>query len=50
MVLKSWLKIVLIIGNIEAKKGAFLYQLDAERYAKDFNAFLNFIPNPDMME
>jgi 8-oxo-dGTP diphosphatase len=33
-----------------SKKGAFLYQLDGERYKKDFNAFLNFIPNPDMME
>jgi 8-oxo-dGTP diphosphatase len=31
-----------------SKKGAFLYQLDAEQYKKDFNAFLNFIPNPDI--
>ncbi|MBL7816494.1 MAG: NUDIX hydrolase [Saprospiraceae bacterium] len=31
-----------------SKKGAFLYKLDAERYKQDFNAFLNFIPNPDI--
>ena len=31
-----------------SKKGAFLYKLDAEQYKKDFNAFLNFIPNKMM--
>lgn len=30
-----------------SKKGAFLYQLDPVQYKKNFNAFLNFIPNPD---
>lgn len=28
-----------------SKKGAFLYQVDNEKYKKQFNSFLNFIPN-----
>ncbi|MDJ1505999.1 NUDIX hydrolase [Xanthocytophaga agilis] len=28
-----------------SKKGAFLYSVDTEKYQKQFNSFLNFIPN-----
>lgn len=28
-----------------SKKGAFLYRVDNEKYQKQFNSFLNFIPN-----
>lgn len=28
-----------------SKKGAFLYQVDTDRYQSQFNSFLNFIPN-----
>lgn len=31
-------------GN--SKKGAYYYRLDKRKYAKKFDAFLNFIPNP----
>jgi ADP-ribose pyrophosphatase YjhB (NUDIX family) len=30
-----------------SKKGAFFYRLDRKKYKADFQAFLNFIPNPD---
>ncbi len=30
-----------------SKKGAFLYTLDAEKYKKHSDSFLNFIPNPE---
>lgn len=30
-----------------SKKGAYYYKLDKRRYAANFHAFLNFIPNPD---
>ena len=29
-----------------SKRGAFYYKLDMRTYASKFNAFLNFIPNP----
>ncbi|MEO6914270.1 MAG: NUDIX domain-containing protein, partial [Chitinophagaceae bacterium] len=29
-----------------SKRGAFYYKLDRRKYASKFNAFLNFIPNP----
>src|SRR6201996_3967299 len=29
-----------------SKRGAFYYRLDNQRYADNFQAFLNFIPNP----
>ena len=29
-----------------SKKGAYYYKLDKKKYAKKFDAFLNFIPNP----
>ena len=29
-----------------SKKGAYYYKLDKRRYAANFHAFLNFIPNP----
>ncbi len=32
-------------GHLEA--GAFYYKLDKRKYQTKFNAFLNFIPNPD---
>ena len=32
-----------------SKKGAFYYKLDREKYALNFEAFLNFIPNPDQL-
>lgn len=31
----------------KSKRGAFYYRLDKERYAKNFKAFLNIIPNPN---
>jgi 8-oxo-dGTP diphosphatase len=30
-----------------SKKGAFLYALDQERYKKQMDSFLNFVPNPE---
>ena len=30
-----------------SKKGAFLYTLDVEKYKKNSDSFLNFIPNPE---
>lgn len=30
-----------------SKRGAFYYKLDKRKYLTKFNAFLNFIPNPD---
>lgn len=30
-----------------SKKGAYYYKLDKRKYAANFHAFLNFIPNPD---
>jgi 8-oxo-dGTP diphosphatase len=30
-----------------SKKGAFYYQLDQSQYAKNFEKFLNLVPNPD---
>ena len=30
-----------------SKKGAFYYKLNKRKYKANFNAFLNFIPNPD---
>ncbi|TZF86476.1 NUDIX hydrolase (plasmid) [Pedobacter sp. BS3] len=30
-----------------SKKGAFYFKLDKKQYKKKFQAFLNFIPNPD---
>jgi len=30
-----------------SKKGAFYYKLDKRKYRANFQAFLNFIPNPD---
>jgi 8-oxo-dGTP diphosphatase len=32
-----------------SKKGAFLYSLNRERYKKQMDSFLNFIPNPEGM-
>jgi len=32
-----------------SKKGAFYYKLDKRRYKANFQAFLNFIPNPDKL-
>ena len=33
--------------KINSKKGAFFYKLDKKKYKANFQAFLNFIPNPD---
>lgn len=33
-----------------SKRGAFYYKLDRRKYATKFNAFLNFIPNPQNMK
>ncbi len=33
--------------KINSKKGAFYYKLDKRKYKANFQAFLNFIPNPD---
>ena len=33
--------------KINSKKGAFYYKLDKKKYKANFQAFLNFIPNPD---
>ena len=30
-----------------SKKGAFYYKLNKRKYKANFNAFLNFVPNPD---
>lgn len=32
-----------------SKKGAYFYKLDQKHYKKNFNKFLNFIPNPNGM-
>jgi 8-oxo-dGTP diphosphatase len=32
-----------------SRKGAFYYKLDKEKYIENFQAFLNFIPNPDKL-
>lgn len=32
-----------------SKKGAFYYKLDKRKYKANFQAFLNFIPNPDKL-
>lgn len=32
--------------KISSKKGAFYYKLDKRKYLRNFNAFLNFVPNP----
>jgi 8-oxo-dGTP diphosphatase len=32
-----------------SKKGAFYYKLDKRKYKANFQAFLNFIPNPDRL-
>ncbi len=32
-----------------SKKGAWYYKLDKEKYARNFEAFLHFIPNPDRL-
>ena len=32
-----------------SKKGAFYYKLDKRRYKANFQAFINFIPNPDKL-
>ncbi|WP_232826993.1 NUDIX hydrolase [Chitinophaga deserti] len=32
-----------------SKRGAFYYKLDKRKYQTKFNAFLNFIPNPDSL-
>jgi 8-oxo-dGTP diphosphatase len=32
-----------------SKKGAFYYRLDKRKYKANFQAFLNFIPNPDKL-
>ena len=33
-----------------SKKGAFYYKLNKKKYNSAFNAFLNFIPNPDNLK
>ncbi len=33
-----------------SKRGAFYYKLDRKKYANKFNAFLNFIPNPQKLK
>jgi len=33
--------------KLNSKKGAFYYKLDKKKYKANFQAFLNFIPNPD---
>ncbi|HYJ37471.1 MAG TPA: NUDIX domain-containing protein [Chitinophagaceae bacterium] len=33
-----------------SKKGAFYYKLDKRRYNSNFDAFLNFIPNPQKLK
>lgn len=33
-----------------SKKGAFYFKLDKKKYQKKFDAFLNFIPNPDNLK
>jgi len=33
--------------KMNSKKGAFYYKLDKKKYKANFQAFLNFIPNPD---
>jgi 8-oxo-dGTP diphosphatase len=35
--------------KINSKKGAFYYKLDKRKYKANFQAFLNFIPNPDKL-
>jgi len=30
-----------------SKKGAFYYKLNEQQFSENFNAFLNFVPNPD---
>jgi len=32
-----------------SKRGAFYYRLDTQNYYAKFQAFLNFIPNPDTL-
>ena len=33
--------------KLSSKRGAFYYKLDKRKYQTKFNAFLNFIPNPN---
>lgn len=35
--------------KVNSKKGAFYYKLDKRKYKANFQAFLNFIPNPDKL-
>jgi 8-oxo-dGTP diphosphatase len=35
--------------KLNSKKGAFYYKLDKRKYKANFQAFLNFIPNPDRL-
>ncbi|HTS44595.1 MAG TPA: NUDIX domain-containing protein [Puia sp.] len=35
--------------RVNSKKGAFYYKLNRRKYRANFQAFLNFIPNPDKL-
>ena len=35
--------------KLNSKKGAFYYRLDKRKYKANFQAFMNFIPNPDKL-
>ncbi|MBS1597865.1 MAG: NUDIX hydrolase [Bacteroidetes bacterium] len=35
--------------KLNSKKGAFYYKLNKKKYRANFQAFLNFIPNPDKL-
>jgi len=35
--------------RVNSKKGAFYYKLNTRKYRANFQAFLNFIPNPDKL-
>ncbi|HWV66520.1 NrtR DNA-binding winged helix domain-containing protein, partial [Chitinophaga sp.] len=36
--------------KLSSKKGAFYYKIDRKKYNANFHAFLNFVPDPHMLQ